>query len=218
MKWAFWPRKRWIAASHCRSTGRPSWVALSGQGRSSGSKAQALGGRHICDRGSSHIRYQDELLREEHKIWAMPYAGIDPRTIDKEETEYAKADLITVPSGFAERSFLRKGVGAPRSCAGSPMGRGWSGFSPPACLRSRPSRSSSWDTSRSARGYLTCSDAFSMFDHPNKRLLIIGNVDESMPPMLVAHADDRIEFLGNVSNERLPGYYSKGERAGAAKH
>src|SRR5262249_26860887 len=47
-------------------------VALSGSGRRCGSRAQALGGRYICDRGSSHIRYQDQILREEYSLWKLP--------------------------------------------------------------------------------------------------------------------------------------------------
>jgi len=75
-----------------------------------GRKAQKRGSKFICDRGSSHIREQDELLREEHKIWGLPFDGIDPRVIAREEAEYAQADAITVPSQFVLRSFLKRGV------------------------------------------------------------------------------------------------------------
>ncbi len=55
-------------------------------------------------------------MREEHARWGLPYAGIDPRMMDAEESEYAKADCITVPSHFANRSFLSQGV-APEKTA-----------------------------------------------------------------------------------------------------
>jgi glycosyltransferase involved in cell wall biosynthesis len=42
----------------------------------------------------------------------MPFAGIDPRAIDREEAEYAEADIITVPSIFAYRSFVEQGIPA----------------------------------------------------------------------------------------------------------
>jgi hypothetical protein len=76
-------------------------IALSSQGERSGRRMQSLGGWHICDRGSSHIRYQNNLLREEYARWKIDYVGIDPRIIAKEEAEYEGADLISVPSRFA---------------------------------------------------------------------------------------------------------------------
>jgi len=64
----------------------------------------------ICDRGSSHILYQDEILAEEFARWGIPYKKIDRRIIDREIQEYEYCDLIFVPSSFAYRSFVKKGV------------------------------------------------------------------------------------------------------------
>lgn len=86
------------------------YVGLSGSTLPGGKVAHQRGARYICDRGSAHIRVQDQLLREEHKLWGVPYAGIDPRAVAREEAEYAEADCITVPSSFAMRSFLSQGV------------------------------------------------------------------------------------------------------------
>src|SRR5690606_35991591 len=72
--------------------------------------AKERGARYICERGSAHIAVQDRLLREEHEAWDMPFSGIDPRVIAKEEGEYAAADCITVPSSFSLRSFLAEGI------------------------------------------------------------------------------------------------------------
>ena len=86
------------------------YVGLSGSTLPAGKKAQARGARYVCDRGSSHIRVQEQLLREEHDLWGLPFSGIDPRAIAREEGEYDAADCITVPSGFVRRSFLSQGV------------------------------------------------------------------------------------------------------------
>jgi alpha-maltose-1-phosphate synthase len=88
------------------------FVGLSGSALRTGLAAKRRGAYYVCDRGSAHIREQDRLLREEHERWSLPFAGIDPRAIDKEEAEYAAADLITVPSTFAHRSFVKRGVPA----------------------------------------------------------------------------------------------------------
>jgi glycosyltransferase involved in cell wall biosynthesis len=88
------------------------YVGLSGTSLAAGKKVHESGARFICDRGSAHIRVQNQLLCEEYDWWGMPFAGIDPRTIDREEAEYAEADCITVPSNFAYRSFIEQGVPA----------------------------------------------------------------------------------------------------------
>ena len=88
------------------------YVGLSGAAIPAGNKAHQLGAKYICDRGSAHIRAQDQLLSEEHERWGMPFHGIDPRIIAREEAEYAEADRITVPSTFAFRSFVEQGIPA----------------------------------------------------------------------------------------------------------
>lgn len=86
------------------------YVGLSGASLRAGRKAQARGGKYVCDRGSAHIRVQEQLLREEHVLWGMPYAGVDPRNMERELAEYAAADCITVPSHFVLQSFLAQGA------------------------------------------------------------------------------------------------------------
>jgi starch synthase len=86
------------------------YVGLSGSTLPAGKTAHRRGVRYVCDRGSSHIRAQEQLLREEHELWGTPFVGIDPRNIAREEAEYAEADAVTVPSSFVLRSFLSQGV------------------------------------------------------------------------------------------------------------
>src|SRR5581483_6000564 len=76
----------------------------------SGQQAQQRGAKYVCDRGSSHIRCQDRILREEYDRLGLRFRGTDPRIIEREEAEYAAADAITIPSSFALRSFLAEGV------------------------------------------------------------------------------------------------------------
>jgi len=84
---------------------------LSGSALHSGRAAQSKGAKYICDRGSSHIRFQDQILREEYDRQGIPYTGVDPRVIRREMAEYEAADAITVPSTFALETFVSAGVG-----------------------------------------------------------------------------------------------------------
>ncbi len=85
------------------------FVGLSGVSSQAGKTAKSRGVAYVCDRGSSHIRVQEQILREEHERWGLPYAGMDPRNVHAEESEYAEADCITLPSQFTYRSFLSQG-------------------------------------------------------------------------------------------------------------
>lgn len=64
----------------------------------------------ICDRGSSHIQFQNDILREEYFKLGIPYRPIDPRVIERELMEYEECDVIFVPSRFVQRSFTERGI------------------------------------------------------------------------------------------------------------
>jgi glycosyltransferase involved in cell wall biosynthesis len=71
-----------------------------------------FGAKTICDRGSSHIVEQNALLIEEYGRWRIPFGGIHQAAIDRELSEYDRCDRIFVPSSFALRTFLKRGVAA----------------------------------------------------------------------------------------------------------
>ncbi len=66
----------------------------------------------VLDRGSSHIQYQHDLLREEFGRWGLPFSPGDSRILEKELAEYEASDLITVQSTFAWESFAERSVPA----------------------------------------------------------------------------------------------------------
>ncbi|MDT7920307.1 MAG: glycosyltransferase family 4 protein [Meiothermus sp.] len=110
-RWDYWVHEtfdRWMASRlepcevfHC----------LSGFGIHAHRVArERYGALTVCDRGSSHILYQDEILAEEHARWGIPYRPIDRRIVERELQEYEFCDRIFVPSSFAYRSFVQKGV------------------------------------------------------------------------------------------------------------
>ena len=72
--------------------------------------AKERGARYVCDRGSSHIEYQDRILREEGERVGIPVRPIDPVVIERERAEYEASDRIFVPSMFAAKTFREKGI------------------------------------------------------------------------------------------------------------
>jgi glycosyltransferase involved in cell wall biosynthesis len=84
--------------------------ALSASGLKAGAEIQRRGGIYVCDRGSTHILWQQRILQEEYRRLGLPWHGIDPRVVEKEQAEYALCDAITLPSLFAMQSFIEMGI------------------------------------------------------------------------------------------------------------
>lgn len=178
------------------------YVALSGSGVVSGRRAQQLGAKYICDRGSSHIRYQNQIVGEEYARWGFPRVICDPRMIAREETEYEQADVITVPSEFSRRSFMEMGVPADK-IRRIPLGVRLERFrqtgAPPA---------DSFEVLfvggvnlRKGVPYLL--QAFAQLRHPRKRLRIVGGIDAEMRQLLPRLPQENVEFLGHMPQPQL---------------
>lgn len=82
---------------------------------------ERYGAMTVVERGSSHICFQNEILREEYERWGIPYQDIDSRILEKELQEYEECDYITVQSSFAERTFIDHGI-QPHKIVKLPLG------------------------------------------------------------------------------------------------
>jgi starch synthase len=180
------------------------FVGMSGSALRSGQRAQAKGAKYVCDRGSTHIRQQDDILAEEHALWHQPYLRIDPRTIAIEEAEYAAADAITVPSQFTRQTFINRGVAAEKVHV-LPYGVNLSHFHKAA----EPSTEhfdvlfAGGASLRKGVPYLL--QAFQRLKHPRKRLWFAG----STPPEFIALMrdlglwSDDFHVMGHLDRDTL---------------
>lgn len=207
------PRRLKVYFDYLNSTLLDRWVAsqigpcdvivgLSGAALQTGRLVQSRGGKYVCDRGSSHIRYQDAIVSEEHRLWGIPPTVCDDRTIDREEAEYSAADAITVPSEFARRSFIQMGVPGEKVVK-IPYGVQLKRFRP-----GRPPSPDSFDilfagTVCLRKGVPYLLQAFQMLKHPRKRLRIAGAADPETLAVLKRIGLDGVEMLGSMPQEKL---------------
>lgn len=159
------------------------YVGLSGSGLPAGKKAHQQGAAYVCDRGSAHIRVQDQLLREEHALWDMPFVGIDPRAIAREEAEYAEADLVTVPSIFAYRSFIKQSISAEKLRL-LPYGVDVSRFQPVAEPAVGQFDILYVGAMSLQKGIQYLVQAYQKINHPNKSLTFVGAPSQELIQML----------------------------------
>ena len=182
-------------------------IALSGAGLYSGAKAQQLGGKHICDRGSSHIGYQNDILTEEYKRWGFVFEGVDPRIIDKEELEYQQSDFITVPSEFVKQSFIKQGIQESK-IRKIPYGARLDRFYKTA-MPNANEFNILWIGGVSIRkGFMYALHAFQQLKHPNKKFTVIGHVSLEIKELLVHENLNNVLFIARVENKDLIHYYN----------
>jgi glycosyltransferase involved in cell wall biosynthesis len=168
---------------------------------------QRYGALTVCDRGSSHILYQDEILAEEHSLWKVPYRRIDPRVVERELKEYEECDLITVPSDFAYRTFVEKGV-AKEKLRLVPYGVDLSLFRP-VPKRDKIFRVIYVGALSLQKGIPYLLQAVGPLRLPDFELWLIGGLDPEIKPILERHAGS-FRYLGPIPRTKLFSYYSQG--------
>lgn len=200
----------WMTRRMARSkTHCDALIAISGAGLAAGHLVQSRGGKYICDRGSTHARYQWRLLSEEHRRWGAPLDIYDPRDTEREEKQYAQADCIVVPSSFAARSFVAEGIPAQKLRV-IPYGVRLDSFQPSAgSTRAADAFDVLFVGQVSLRkGVPYLLQAFAKVRHPHKRLRILGPVFPHMKPLFARLPMEHVEIVGAVSRQELVQYFS----------
>jgi alpha-maltose-1-phosphate synthase len=177
--------------------------ALSGSGLRCGQAAQRRGAKYVCDRGSSHIRYQDVILHDEFARWGERFPGIDSRVVAKEEAEYETADIVTVPSTFAHRSFVEMGVPETK-LRRVPYGVDVRRFEKVADPGSERFDVLFVGQVGFRKGVSYLLDAFFRLQHPGKRLRFVGGMRPEIERYLKhCPPPEGVEFLGHVPQPKL---------------
>ncbi len=184
------------------------FVALSGSGLNAGQAALRMGARFVCDRGSAHIRSQDQLLRAEFARWGEAFMGVDPRSVEKEEREYELADVVTIPSQFARRTFLDRGVPAGKMRV-IPYGVSLEKFRPTA-----EPPADGFDVLAAGqvsfrKGVPYLLDAFQQLRHPAKSLTFVGGVTREIKSWLRTAPLKDVRLAGPVPQARLAEMFAR---------
>lgn len=185
-------------------------------------KAKKAGMITVIDRGSSHIVYQNEILKEEYERFGIKPELPHPKIIEKELKEYKEADYICIPSMFVKRTFLEKGV-PENKLIHVPYGVDLSQF------RQIPKKDDVFRvvfaggmSLRKGVHYLL--QAFSELNLPNSELTLIGSMNDEIKPFFkkyeiyyeirnntnIRKNESVINYIGKVPQAELYRYYSQG--------
>jgi len=170
-------------------------------------KARELGAITVIERGSSHIVYQQEILREEYEKFGLKFKGADSRIVKKEIQEYEEADYISIPSLFAKRTFLEKGISDDKLIY-IPYGVDLSEFRQ---ISKKDNVFRVVYTGRMSlrKGVHYLLKAFFELKLPNSELLLIGALDDEMKPFFKKY-QGCYKWIGHQPQNELYKYYSQG--------
>ncbi len=185
------------------------FIAISGAGLKTGRLVQQRGGKFICDRGSTHIRYRAELIEEEHLRWGVIEGSQDdPRDMAREETIYDTADAVTVPSSYSRRTYIERGI-PPEKIHMLPYG----------VLLDRFQKVADPPTDRFEvlyvgrislpKGFPYLLQAFANLRVPNKHLTVIGGVVPEFRSVLEKLPKDSVTFTGTMPQLQLKEWMSR---------
>jgi starch synthase len=192
----------WTARQLSREAAPDALIGISGSSLTTGQQVQAQGGQFICDRGSSHQRYQERIVAEEYQRWGVSRPVTDIRDIVREEAIYAVADAITVPSRFAARSFVEEGVPAEKLRV-IPFGVRLEQFARTGQPPANRFEVLFAGTIGLRKGVPYLLEAFARLKHPAKRLRVAGALHPDMRSVLRRLPQVQVELLGSVPQLRL---------------
>lgn len=186
------------------------FVFYNGNGLSSCNYANKMGKITVVEVVNSHVEYQEDLLREEHKSLNLPWEPFHKKDKERRLKEYEVADYILLPSEFVKQSFLAKGFPEEKLLK-VPYG-----FTIPVHEANTEGKAHTtfnvlYVGSISVRkGVRYLIEAFKNLEIPNKKLTIVGPM-EQISGIEDLELTDNIEFVGVLKGADLEMAYQSAD-------
>jgi len=171
-------------------------------GLESGKNIKSKGKLYVCDRTSTHIDFQNNILQEEYKELNLEYTPIKSWYLDRERKEYEAADMILVPSNFNKSTFednLKDKVKVLEFGVNNKIF-----FRNENIKKSNTHFDILFLASKSVRkGLHYLIEAFKKFKHPKKRLHVIGSNTSDSRFYEKKLQQENIIIYGHVDHSKL---------------
>ena len=196
-----------LRATRALHGGADLFVGWSGSSLNAIRRARALGMVTVVERGSSHIAFQRDILREEYEREGLRAQLPHPAIVETELAEYNEADYIAIPSDFVKRTFVELGV--PESkLLHLPYGVSLESFSP-ARKQDDVFRIIHCGAVNLRKGCHYLLQAFSELDLPDAELWFVGPVAAETESFRARYASSSIVYHGARPQAELARYYSQ---------
>ena len=161
----------------------------------------------ILERGSSHIEFQKNILKEEYDLLGLKSKLPSLKLINKEKEEYDLSDYICVPSEFAKKSFLKKGY--EKKIIKIPYGVDLKYFNTTKKYKKKDEFNIISVGAISVRkGVIYLIKAFNELNLKNSKLTLIGDIEKGFKKTLLPLINDKIEIISSIKQNSLKEYYN----------
>jgi glycosyltransferase involved in cell wall biosynthesis len=169
-------------------------------------RARSLGMLCTLQRGSAHIAFQADILREEYELARVRGPVPDPAIVRREEREYEACDYVFVPSEFARTTFVERGF-SPQKVIKVPLGVSLAQFYP------TPRQDDVFRVIYAGgmllrKGVHYLLQAFAELRLPDAELWLVGKMAPEMGPFFRRYAG-HFRYWGKVRQAELRDYYSQ---------
>jgi glycosyltransferase involved in cell wall biosynthesis len=169
-------------------------------------RARTLGTTTVVERGSSHIEFQRDILREEYTRYGLEGSLPLPEIVEKEKREYALADYIAIPSSYVRRTFLEKGIPEEKLIQ-VPYGVDLSSFRP-VPKEDNVFRVVFAGSMIYRKGVHYLLQAFDELQLPNAELWLLGSMTPELQPFFDKY-ERTFRHFGHIPQPELHEYYSQ---------
>ncbi len=183
-------------------------VAWSGSALPALRRARELGMATVVERGSTHLAWQTDLLDAEYARFDLRPRAASPQMVARELEEYAEADAIAVPSHFARRTFVERGVAEERVLC-LPYGVSLASFAPREGPEEPVFRVIHCGRVDLRKGCHYLLEAFHGLRLPRAELWLVGPVAPEMEEFRRRYASPAIVFHGPRLQAELARFYGR---------
>lgn len=174
-------------------------------------KAQNYNCFKILERGSTHILFQNEILKEEYDLLGLKPNLPSSHIIEVEQEEYKIADHIMVPSEFAKNTFIKKGFDGSK-ISKVPYGVNLGLFKSKKKTKDSKFRIIYTGMLSVRKGVIYLLKAFSELNLKNAELVLIGAIENSLKKKIVKYFDNNnIIYNSAINQSELATYYSNSD-------
>ena len=178
------------------------FIGQSQCGLKSGLKIKEKNKIYICERTSTHIEFQNNILKEEYQNLGLKYHDIDNWYIDREKQEYSESDIILVPSTFVKKTFDNKNLSKVQVLEFGVNTKNF--FRDNDINKCDKHFDILYLANKSVRkGFHYVIEAFKKFKHPNKRLHIVGSDTSDQNYFKNKTSEDNMIIYGHVDHLKL---------------
>ena len=165
----------------------------------------------ILERGSTHILFQNEILKEEYDLLGLKPNLPSSHIIEVEQEEYKIADHIMVPSEFAKSTFIKKGFDGSK-ISKVPYGVNLSLFKSKKKIKDTKFRIIYTGMLSVRKGVIYLLEAFSELNLKNAELVLIGSIENSLKKKIIKYFDNRnVVYYPAINQSKLATYYSNSD-------